>query len=87
MKHYKSDDDDVFVHVLSLEGNIRRDVRYDSAGIPLVPQPSPDPQDPLNWPFRRKLNVLVQISIASFLAFFSASLIVSSAPLELWEAT
>lgn len=36
-------------------------------GIILVPQPSIDPSDPLNWPISRKLITLFIISLASFI--------------------
>ncbi|KAF2230595.1 MFS general substrate transporter [Viridothelium virens] len=48
----------------------------DSNGILLIPQPTNDPEDPLNWPSWRKRIVLVQVSLISFLSLFSASLIV-----------
>ncbi|KAL9085495.1 MAG: hypothetical protein Q9165_007540 [Trypethelium subeluteriae] len=53
------------------------DSAKDPNGILLVPQPTNDPDDPLNWPSWRKRIVLVQVSLISFLALFSASLIVS----------
>lgn len=36
-------------------------------GIVLVPQPSDDPADPLNWPMWRKVVVLSIVSLASFI--------------------
>ena len=53
------------------------DVRLDKKGIPLVPQPTSDPLDPLNWSLWLKIVVLLQVSLLAFLALFSASLIVS----------
>ena len=53
------------------------DVRLDRRGIALVPQPTSDPQDPLNWNLWLKILVLLQVSLLAFLALFSASLIVS----------
>ncbi|KAI9687456.1 MAG: hypothetical protein M1822_002066 [Bathelium mastoideum] len=50
--------------------------KKDSNGILLVPQPTDDADDPLNWPAWRKQMVLVQVSLISFLSLFSASLIV-----------
>ena len=54
------------------------DVRLDKKGIPLVPQPTSDPLDPLNWSAWLKILVLLQVSLLAFLTLFSASLIVSS---------
>lgn len=48
----------------------------DRHGLPLSPQPSSDPMDPLNWKYWIKIMVLVEVSIFSFLALLSASLIV-----------
>jgi hypothetical protein len=64
---------------------------YDMHGLPLVPQPSADPMDPLNWKPWIKILVLVQVSILSFVALLSASLIVcpppgSSVPYSLFPA-
>lgn len=53
------------------------DVRLDKRGLPLVPQPTSDPLDPLNWNLWLKILVLLQVSLLAFLALFSASLIVS----------
>jgi hypothetical protein len=51
-------------------------LKLDPRGIPLSPQPTDDPKDPLNWNRWLKLMVLTEVSIFSFLALFSASLIV-----------
>lgn len=57
-------------------------LKLDPRGLPLSPQPTNDPKDPLNWNRWLKLMVLAEVSIFSFLALFSASLIVrvSEAP-------
>ena len=36
-------------------------------GLPLVPQPSNDPYDPLNWPTAQKLLILIIICVWSFM--------------------
>src|SRR3569833_3442414 len=54
-----------------------RTPRLDPHGLPLVPQPSADPMDPLNWKLWLKVMVLVEVSVLSFLALLSASHIVS----------
>lgn len=51
-------------------------LKMDPRGLPLSPQPTSDPMDPLNWNRWLKLMVLTEVSIFSFLALFSASLIV-----------
>ena len=43
-------------------------LKLDSHGLPLVPQPSDDPNDPLNWPYRKKIMILVMMTISAFLA-------------------
>ncbi|KIW88932.1 uncharacterized protein Z519_10416 [Cladophialophora bantiana CBS 173.52] len=50
-------------------------IHRDRHGLPLVPQPSDDPLDPLNWKLWIKLVVLGEVSLLSFLALLSASLI------------
>ncbi|KAF5868208.1 putative polyamine transporter protein [Botrytis fragariae] len=42
-------------------------------GVVLIPQPSDDPRDPLNWTMQKKLKILAVISFATF-AGFSACL-------------
>ena len=39
----------------------------------LIPQPSSDPNDPLNWPQRKKYGILVIISIITFLSDFGTT--------------
>ena len=39
----------------------------------LIPQPSDDPEDPLNWPQRKKNTVLVVITCISFLSDYASS--------------
>ncbi|RDW80542.1 hypothetical protein BP5796_05240 [Coleophoma crateriformis] len=38
-------------------------------GFTLVPQPSNDPRDPLNWPFKRKMEILVVLCLSTFAGF------------------
>lgn len=51
-------------------------LRCDRHGLPLVPQPSSDPMDPLNWKLWLKIMVLMEVSLLSFLALLGASLVV-----------
>lgn len=48
-------------------------LKKDSTGRVLIPQPSDDPNDPLNWPVWRKRLVLVMLAIASFTCDYSAA--------------
>lgn len=54
-------------------------LKLDKHGIPLSPQPSADPKDPLNWPRWLKWVVLVQICALSFTTYLSASMVVRRA--------
>ncbi|KAF7307688.1 MFS general substrate transporter [Mycena kentingensis (nom. inval.)] len=36
--------------------------KLDKHGLPLIPQPSSDPSDPLNWPMWVKIGILLQVS-------------------------
>ncbi|CAK5284455.1 unnamed protein product [Mycena citricolor] len=37
-------------------------LKLDRHGLPLIPQPSSDPSDPLNWPMWLKIAILLQVS-------------------------
>ncbi|KAL9617545.1 MAG: hypothetical protein Q9160_007662 [Pyrenula sp. 1 TL-2023] len=43
-----------------------------SEGIVLVPQPSDDPADPLNWPIWKKILILAVVSLAGFIGLAQA---------------
>ncbi|KAF2762120.1 MFS general substrate transporter [Pseudovirgaria hyperparasitica] len=47
----------------------------------LVPQPSSDAADPLNWPMWRKIAILLCMSIDAFIGNFASSSIASALPL------
>jgi len=38
-------------------------------GIVLIPKPSDDPRDPLNWPFRKKCIIVGVLSTAMFAGY------------------
>ncbi|GLA75184.1 hypothetical protein AtubIFM55763_006451 [Aspergillus tubingensis] len=59
------------------EANAR--IKTTANGIPLVPQPSDDPEDPLNWSQFTKIAALVVLAFESFLVKFSATLIAPDA--------
>lgn len=40
------------------------DFKLDSNGLPLIPQPSDDPADPLNWPLKLKVCVQRRIRLS-----------------------
>lgn len=48
-------------------------LKKDATGRVLIPQPSDDPNDPLNWPVWRKRLVLVMLAVASFTCDYSAA--------------
>jgi hypothetical protein len=48
----------------------------------LIPQPSDDPGDPLNWPWWKKHAILLTISVAAFIADFQAG---AAAPCILFQ--
>lgn len=67
---------------ITTDGNIehqegQESIKMDKHGLPLTPQPSENPMDPLNWKPWLKYLVLGQVSLLSFTALLSASLIVS----------
>lgn len=42
------------------------EVKRSKHGVKLEPQPSDDPQDPLNWSMRRKITILGVICLSAF---------------------
>ena len=50
-------------------------LKLDHNGLPLVPQPSEDPLDPLNFPKWLKLTILIEVSALSLLSLLGASVI------------
>ena len=44
-----------------------RGPKLDKHGLPLIPQPSEDPSDPLNWPQWLKIAILIQVSTLALL--------------------
>ncbi|KAJ7600976.1 hypothetical protein C8J56DRAFT_1157227 [Mycena floridula] len=46
----------------------------DSNGLPLIPQPLSDLNDPLNWSFPKKIMVLVIMAVLAFFAVFGSSM-------------
>ncbi|KAJ7598968.1 MFS general substrate transporter [Mycena floridula] len=46
-------------------------LKLDGHGLPLVPQPSNDKNDPLNWPWGKKMIVLTIMSILAFFGSFN----------------
>ena len=70
----------------ALNGSPTKNLKLDRHGLPLNPQPSDDPMDPLNWSPVLKFYVLGMVSLLSFMALLSASLIVTHHSLELRSA-
>lgn len=54
--------------VESLATSSSKPLKLDKYGLPLIPQPSDSPSDPLNWPFLQKLYIALLISILGFIA-------------------
>lgn len=50
-------------------------LKLDKYGLPLVPQPSDDPGDPLNWPKWLKIYIALLISLLGFVAQLGSALI------------
>lgn len=48
-------------------------LKKDSTGRVLIPQPSDDPNDPLNWSPWRKRSILIMLSCAAFTCDYSAA--------------
>jgi hypothetical protein len=50
-------------------------LKLDKHGLPLIPQPSDDPSDPLNWPQWLKIAILLQASTMALLGPFNQAVI------------
>ena len=50
-------------------------LKLDHNGLPLIPQPSEDPLDPLNFPKWLKWTILIEVSALSLLSLLGASVI------------
>lgn len=48
-------------------------LKRSAEGIILVPQPSSDPADPLNWPMWRKIVILAIVSLSGFIGIAAAT--------------
>ncbi|KAJ7154357.1 MFS general substrate transporter [Mycena crocata] len=46
-------------------------VKLDQKGLPLIPQPSDDPEDPLNWSRSQKYIIVCIVSLVAFFGMFS----------------
>ncbi|KAK5125644.1 hypothetical protein LTR85_011918 [Meristemomyces frigidus] len=53
-------------------------IKRDKHGLPLIPQPTEDPLDPLNWKAWIKVLVLFEVSAFTLLTLLSASMITPS---------
>ncbi|TFK45023.1 MFS general substrate transporter [Crucibulum laeve] len=50
-------------------------VKFDHSGLPLIPQPSDSPYDPLNYPNWLKYTILIEVSFLAFLATLNVAII------------
>jgi MFS family permease len=63
------------VHLVDLEGKLKVKHQDGHKEIVLLPQPSTDPEDPLNWVWRRKTWCAIWLMIAVFSADVSTTLL------------
>jgi hypothetical protein len=54
---------------------VESSLKLDHHGLPLVPQPSDDPNDPLNWSYTKKYFILIILTALSLFSIFSFALI------------
>ncbi|KAJ7331045.1 MFS general substrate transporter [Mycena albidolilacea] len=50
---------------------LSEDIKLDHKGLPLIPQPSDDPEDPLNWSRGQKYLIVCIVALVSFLGTFA----------------
>ena len=58
----------------SLDAECNRPVKLDRHGLPLVPQPTTHPSDPLNWPFFQKAYIALLVSLLAFTSQLTSAL-------------
>ncbi|KAJ7622136.1 MFS general substrate transporter [Roridomyces roridus] len=46
-------------------------LKVDHVGLPLIPQPSDDPEDPLNWSRRQKYVIVFIVALVAFMGTFA----------------
>ncbi|KAI1851822.1 hypothetical protein JX265_013179 [Neoarthrinium moseri] len=57
-------------------------LKYSASGIELVPQPSDDPRDPLNWPMPKKIAIFGIMCFGTFVGIASAVANVLALPVQ-----
>ena len=55
------------------EGQPTTDIKRSASGIILIPQPTSDPADPLNWPMWRKVMTIAIVTLSAFIAIAEAT--------------
>ncbi|KAJ5758563.1 hypothetical protein N7520_005719 [Penicillium odoratum] len=50
-----------------LERSDVQKLKHTPSGLLLVPQPSNDPADPLNWPLRKKIGIMALVSVCTWI--------------------
>lgn len=65
------------IYLVDVRGQVRGQHASEKSDIVLVPQPSKDPEDPLNWNTCRKLFALVCMCIYTFIQVIGAASITS----------
>ncbi|KAJ7067500.1 major facilitator superfamily domain-containing protein [Mycena amicta] len=56
-----------------VESQPQSQLKLDPHGLPLIPQPSDDPEDPLNWSRPQKYIIVCILALVSFFGLFSLS--------------
>ena len=56
--------------------------RRSSKGVILVPQPSNDPQDPLNWSITKKIITLAIVTLATFVRISQATVVAAGVTVQ-----
>ncbi|KAJ4496455.1 MFS general substrate transporter [Lentinula lateritia] len=67
------DDSHEYIENAELKGAVK--LKVDKHGVPLSPQPSDDPEDPLNWSGLYRTFILLQVSILSALGSYNTAII------------
>ena len=67
------DSDKDIINEKGVQDHTMQNVKLDKHGFPLVPQPSDNKDDPLNWSSAMKLLVVLQVSWLAFLGPMSAA--------------
>lgn len=62
--------------------HVKMEVKHSATGTVLVPQPSNEPNDPLNWPMAKKVLTLGIVTLATFVGIAQAPIVAAGVSVQ-----